>query len=151
MNKFFLLLMFFSFTAHTSVKEIKLSATCDIDNAANVNFFSVTYIGESLVRVEVNTNQIYVIAKRVDGDRGGSNFFFEDTDSIGIAGVNINWDNISKTMPMFRIDKLNERDYVIEWFGFFDETRNMYSWSKAGGVEVDLYSSKAILQNCENY
>ncbi|WP_047043427.1 hypothetical protein [Vibrio mexicanus] len=130
---------------------LELKASCDRDNAQNINFFSIVFIGDGGARVEVNTNQIYVVAKEVKVSKESSDFFFDKTDSIGLAGANINWGDVSKQNPMFTLHKLNDRDYVIHWYGFFDEKKGEYLWSNAGEKGADLYSQRSIIQNCQHY
>ena len=146
-----LIIFFALLPSFTQATTLQLKASCDIESANNLNFFSIVYVSDNLARVAVNTNQIYIITKEVDVTDDTSEFFFKNTDSVGLAGDNINWDYVSKDTPIFTLKKLNKRDYVINWYGFFDDSANKYIWSNAGREGVDLYSKSSILQNCDNY
>lgn len=130
---------------------IELKASCDRENANNISFFSIVYLDEKIARIEVNSNQIYIVSREIKISEESSEFFFERTDSIGLAGANVNWGKVSKNKPIFSLNKLNDRDYIINWYGFFDDEKDEYTWSNTGTQGPDLYSQRSIIQNCQHY
>ncbi|USD39975.1 hypothetical protein J4N42_07755 [Vibrio sp. SCSIO 43135] len=146
--KLFIVLCGLAFSVHSA--PIKLQASCNLEAPNSVNYFSITFQANGTARVEVNSNQIYVIAKEVKAENY-SEFFYQSVDTVGRAGAYLNWNGFSTKHPMFTLERVNERDFVIHWKGFWDRETVKYTWNEIGSKGPDLYSESSVLQNCAYY
>lgn len=136
-------------SASLNASPLKLQATCNYEAENNINYFSITFISNDEARVEVNSNQIYINVKAESEELG--HYTFKSVDDIGLAGASLNWDKFSKDRAVFSLRKINTRDYVIEWYGFFDTSVNHFTWVDIGSKGPDLYSQKSVIYNCQYY
>ncbi|MFY0666370.1 MAG: hypothetical protein JXQ97_17250 [Natronospirillum sp.] len=74
----------------------------------------------------VNSNQIVISITSKDVS-DGFDILYQGPRDLGRGGMNLNWENYSKAIP---IAEVRERDdhYVVVWKGFFDMVKGSYIW-----------------------
>ncbi|UPQ89574.1 hypothetical protein [Vibrio sinaloensis] len=149
MIKYLLPIVIFSSAAQASSG--MLQATCDNAGSSNNHYFSISFLDKNSARVEVNSNQIYVNTRYETQGNDEYIYYFKNIDNIGRAGAFLSWDNFSSSKPMFSLKKLNNRDYIVNWYGFYDNLANSYAWTEIGGKGPELYSKSSVIYDCTYY
>jgi hypothetical protein len=118
-----LTILILTITSYASKYEKVLSTSCEYSN------FSVMYKSDDKAIIEVNSNQIYVLAKIKKTNQNTEEFMLLKPEDLGRGGIMLNWNDFSKTKSILTI-KTNNHKKIAFWHGFFDNNQSIYVWKK---------------------
>ncbi|GAB6263045.1 hypothetical protein [Photobacterium sp. R1] len=101
--------------------------------------------------VEVLSNQIYIQA-HLSTHEDQTLVYLIQPDDLGLGGMQLHWDDFSTEHPVMALEKRNESQYAVTWYGFWSVSRNGYMHQELNGLD-DAYASKETgrhdLYRCE--
>ncbi|MCG6542029.1 hypothetical protein MCB86_18300 [Pseudomonas sp. KSR10] len=79
------------------------------------------------VIIEVNSNQIYILAHGDFSERS-STLFLSRPEDLGMGGMRLSWDRYSRREPIAQLRLLSEGKAFVEWLGFYSEVSKIKEW-----------------------
>lgn len=136
--------LFFSLTTHASSSYGIWSTSCSDEEGFTIN------IESKPSPIIVNDNQIVVNVHAMETKDNKVEIFYDSIADLGRGGVNLDWNNISLTMPLAEINITNRTGELL-WKGFYDNSKKKYYWVNDPDF-VQSYAENGIIKlyKCEH-
>lgn len=81
------------------------------------------------ISIEINSNQIYILANLSKVSDGKYQVYFKETEELGRGGMARPWSEYSTDKPIAEI-VTNKDKIKLRWFGFYNMKSNEYEWTR---------------------
>ena len=80
------------------------------------------------VKLEISSNQIWILTSLKEKKDSNAVFYIYLVKplDLGRGGMNLDWDNFSKSVPIGRLLKINDSMIIKKWYGFYNRTNAKY-------------------------